>query len=484
MDDPLALVPSLTVMNGIEIGRRIPLTAGRTAVLGRSLEADFTFPDEPSLSRLHARIERADDHHTIIDLGSANGTQVNGVDITAAHVLAHGDVITCGALELRYEVPSAEEGGGPAPLPPPLELMGARPPRIRAVIASESRPLAATQEIRTVASPPAPQTEEAPAGPSTGDDVPAPAMEAVGDDAPPLPAGAVVAGPAAAAGRVVPPRLDGGPSAMAAPTWAAAEPVPAAHAAALGEDAVEAHAARERVPEEDLRVRPRLEPEHGEGLTAHVAPDVMDEKQTEPREQRAMVSSEPVPTEPAAASSEPFRTELPPAASETSSLGERGEADARAADREPADTAAETPSLPELLARVPLFYRLSAGQLAAISRKMGERRYAAGAEIVRQGEEGLSLYVILEGDVRVQRTGTSADEVDLATIGPGGFFGEMTLLDGLPRSATVVAVTDVRCALLPRWVLEDVIRGNPSVALDMLSVLSRRLRATERMLTA
>jgi CRP-like cAMP-binding protein len=139
--------------------------------------------------------------------------------------------------------------------------------------------------------------------------------------------------------------------------------------------------------------------------------------------------------------------------------------------------------LEEVVAALPLFRRLSPEELRSLTHSMTQREFAPGAEIVRQGEEGLSLYIVLEGEVRVQRAGPGGD-LDLASIGPGGFFGEMTLLDGEPRSATVRAVTPVRCALLPRWGLEATIRHNPSVAMEMLSVLSRRLRATEGLLTA
>ena len=136
------------------------------------------------------------------------------------------------------------------------------------------------------------------------------------------------------------------------------------------------------------------------------------------------------------------------------------------------------------LAAVPLFRELSPELLAAVAGSMGERRFAAGQEIVRQGEDGQALYVVLAGQARVERGGTAGDSVELAMLGPGGFFGEMSLLDGQPRSATVRAIGEVHCALLPRWALERAIQAHPTMALQMLAVLSIRLRAVERMITA
>src|SRR5262249_36031317 len=144
--------------------------------------------------------------------------------------------------------------------------------------------------------------------------------------------------------------------------------------------------------------------------------------------------------------------------------------------RGPAATdAVRSVPLAEALAEIPMFRPLDAGHRATLAATMTERRFPPDTDIVRQGEEGLSVYVVLEGEVQVQRTGTSVQGMELATIGPGGFFGEMTVLDGLPRSATVRSRTTVRCALLPRWGLEQAVRTNPAVALEMLAVLSRRL---------
>ena len=173
MNDPTSVLPTLTLLTGPETGRRIPLTTGRTAVIGRSLEADLTFPDEPSLSRLHARIEREDDRYSITDLGSANGTRLNGTALTNTAALSHGDLITCGSLELRFDLPGAQRDGAPVrPAGDAREALSTTQPRIRAIIPTESRPSQGTQEVQIAAEPlpgslplsasPAPATATAP----------------------------------------------------------------------------------------------------------------------------------------------------------------------------------------------------------------------------------------------------------------------------------------------------------------------------------
>lgn len=386
MDDRTTTLPSLVLLTGPEAGRRIPLTTGRTAVLGRALEADLTFPDEPSLSRLHARIERTGDQYTVTDLDSANGTRLNGRAVTEPATLSHRDVITCGTMELRFEQPSADARGTPHPAPDP----GHSRPRIHAVLAGEHR---------LAENPPV-------AGPA--------------DTGEPLPAGAPPA---------FTPPMDGRGPAPGAP-----------------DQQVECG-------EEPAPLAPRPEP---------------PARASVPAAEAATAGPEPGAS---VALAEPAAVPAARAGGGT------------AADGVPLADGESAMPLDGMLGAVPLLRPLQPAERAALAATMTERRFPAGSEIVRQGEEGLSLYVVLEGEVLVERAGTSTEGMELATIGAGGFFGEMTVIDGLPRSATVRAKTAVRCALLPRWGLEQAVRANPAVALEMLAVLSRRLRATERLLT-
>lgn len=125
----------------------------------------------------------------------------------------------------------------------------------------------------------------------------------------------------------------------------------------------------------------------------------------------------------------------------------------------------------ELLGGCPLFRGLDEAGLAAVSAAAVEVEFPAERVIARQGEIGTGFFVIAEGSVRVVRDGVVA-----ATLGPGEFFGELSLLDGLPRIAQVVAAEPTRCLALASWDFERVLREQPGVALTVLRVVTGRLR--------
>ncbi len=148
----------------------------------------------------------------------------------------------------------------------------------------------------------------------------------------------------------------------------------------------------------------------------------------------------------------------------------------------------------DTLARVDLFAGLDKKDVQVLTNACQERTYKAGSTLIKQGDTGVGLYVIISGTVRItQANNPDKAEVDLGTAGPGSVLGEMSLLDDLPRSATVTAVTDVTALLLPVWeFLTDVtalllpvwefrttLRTHPDIALRLLSVLSHRLRKAE-----
>jgi flavin reductase (DIM6/NTAB) family NADH-FMN oxidoreductase RutF len=125
----------------------------------------------------------------------------------------------------------------------------------------------------------------------------------------------------------------------------------------------------------------------------------------------------------------------------------------------------------QLLAKAPVFSTLSPELLGPILASGDERTFAAGDTIVRQGEPGDLLYVILEGRVSVEQGGRTID-----SLGEGEFFGEIAVLDGRPRSADVVAVTAVRSLTVSRDVLRAALTREPLAAWAMLEVLAARLR--------
>jgi CRP-like cAMP-binding protein len=134
-------------------------------------------------------------------------------------------------------------------------------------------------------------------------------------------------------------------------------------------------------------------------------------------------------------------------------------------------------SVEEVFAGVPLLKHLSARQLSRLARLATRRSYRPGAVIVREGDTSMSFYVVLSGRVRIERASeTGGAPLQFGELGPMGFFGEMGLIDDLPRAATVVAVEPTECALLAKWDFQNELRNDPEIALALLPVLSQRIR--------
>jgi CRP-like cAMP-binding protein len=132
------------------------------------------------------------------------------------------------------------------------------------------------------------------------------------------------------------------------------------------------------------------------------------------------------------------------------------------------------------LAQVDLFAGLEKKDLQLLGGACQERKYSAGSTLIKQGDTGVGLYVITSGTVRITKaTDPDKAEIDLGTAGPGNVLGEMSLLDELPRSATVTAVDNVTALLLPIWEFRTALRNQPNIAIRLLSTLSRRLRKAE-----
>jgi CRP/FNR family cyclic AMP-dependent transcriptional regulator len=125
----------------------------------------------------------------------------------------------------------------------------------------------------------------------------------------------------------------------------------------------------------------------------------------------------------------------------------------------------------ELLGACRLFTGVGRTDLAALADRAVEVEFPADRVIARRGEIGTGFFVVVEGSARVVRDGE-----ELAVLGPGQFFGELSVLDGKPRVAQVVAIDDTRCLALATWDFEAVLLANPSLALAILRGLAERLR--------
>ena len=127
--------------------------------------------------------------------------------------------------------------------------------------------------------------------------------------------------------------------------------------------------------------------------------------------------------------------------------------------------------LAQLLQNVPLFARCTPRELRSVARFVETAELPAGTDLVREGEDGDALFVILEGEAIVKTGGR-----ELARVGEGDYFGELALLDGEPRAADVVAQTDVKIAVLGIRMFRTLVRELPDLAEQLLAGLAGELR--------
>ena len=125
----------------------------------------------------------------------------------------------------------------------------------------------------------------------------------------------------------------------------------------------------------------------------------------------------------------------------------------------------------ELLAGCPLFKGIDADGLAKLAALATSVDFPAGHVIARQGEIGTGFFVIVSGGVRVVRDGNV-----VARLGPGEFFGELSVLDRMPRNATVAADAPTSCLALASWDFENVLLAEPALTLAILRGVAMRLR--------
>lgn len=133
----------------------------------------------------------------------------------------------------------------------------------------------------------------------------------------------------------------------------------------------------------------------------------------------------------------------------------------------------------DVIAQVPLFHDLTKHELQILSANCREREYPAGASLLRQGETGVGLFIITSGSVRVSQETPTSDVRDLGVFERGAVIGEMSLLDDMPRTATVTALEPTRALVIPVWDFRAALRESPEIAIKLLGVMSRRLRQAE-----
>lgn len=128
-----------------------------------------------------------------------------------------------------------------------------------------------------------------------------------------------------------------------------------------------------------------------------------------------------------------------------------------------------------LLQKVPLFSSLNTKQLRTIAAGGKELSFTPGQHIVDEGAVGVGFFLVLVGQVRV-REGRKT----LAELKAGDFFGEMSLFDAQPRSATVEAVTETKCLGISAWAFIGMIKSNPDIAINLMKEMAARLRLSNK----
>jgi len=124
----------------------------------------------------------------------------------------------------------------------------------------------------------------------------------------------------------------------------------------------------------------------------------------------------------------------------------------------------------EALKRAPLFESLSRSELEELAKRTDDLDFAAGKVLCKEGESGGEFYVIMSGEVEVTRGGKT-----VATVGDGGFFGEVSLVQDVPRNATVTATTPIRSFVLTRGRFLKLLDDQPGVERKVLRALANRL---------
>jgi CRP/FNR family transcriptional regulator, cyclic AMP receptor protein len=136
----------------------------------------------------------------------------------------------------------------------------------------------------------------------------------------------------------------------------------------------------------------------------------------------------------------------------------------------------------DVLQRAPLFAALEDEDAAELRASMTEVALERGDSLFHEGDPGDRLYVVIEGKIKLHRSSNDGRENMLAVLGPGEMFGELSLFDPGPRTATATALTDVRLLGLGHSDLQPWLTGRPKVAAALLRAIARRLRRTNESL--
>jgi CRP-like cAMP-binding protein len=136
----------------------------------------------------------------------------------------------------------------------------------------------------------------------------------------------------------------------------------------------------------------------------------------------------------------------------------------------------EQEQITRFLHTVPMFQGLNERQLNRLAKRFKERSYTKGETIVTQGTLGIGLFIIEKGKVEAVREHTDGSKSVVNTLGPTDFFGELSLLDESPRTASVVAAEGTVCLVLTQLDFMSALQEDSEIAIVMLKELAKRFR--------
>lgn len=129
----------------------------------------------------------------------------------------------------------------------------------------------------------------------------------------------------------------------------------------------------------------------------------------------------------------------------------------------------------ELLSKVPLFAGIPKRDLQHLAKAAHHMTFDAGSHLTSQAEFGVTFFVVVRGEADVSVSGRPRRK-----LGPGDYFGEMSIIDRSPRSAEVVALGELECLVFTQWEFRPFLKEHPDVAWSILETLVRRLREVEK----
>jgi uncharacterized membrane protein len=137
---------------------------------------------------------------------------------------------------------------------------------------------------------------------------------------------------------------------------------------------------------------------------------------------------------------------------------------------------------PEILAEVPFFSLLDQQERTALAERVDTVSKPAGTALFNYGDPGDSLYIVRAGEVEIFFKNDTGERIVLETAGKGDFFGEISLLDGGPRTASAQVTKDLEAVVVDRGDLEEFLRARPAAAMELLTAAGRRLRESAKLL--